>query len=55
MKYVQGEIIQRKMSGGNSIGGNFERGWGEGDYCQEGSYLGVIVWEQLFFGGIIQG
>ena len=26
VKYVQGGIIHRKMSGGNSIGGNFQRG-----------------------------
>ena len=35
MKYVQEEIIQRKMSGGN-----FHRG--RGDYCLEGNYLGVV-------------
>ena len=40
MKYVQGEITQRKMSGGIPWGEIFR----EGIYCPEGNYLGVIVW-----------
>ena len=39
VKYVQGEIIQRKMSGEGPLGGNFQRR----GYCPEWNYLGVIV------------
>ena len=38
-KVWKGEIIQRKMPGGNSLGGVF----GGESYCPEGNYLGVIV------------
>ena len=50
VKYVQGEIIQRKMSGEGPLGGNFQRR----GYCPEwelfrGNCSGVVV-----FGVIIQ-
>ena len=47
VKYVQREIIQRKMSGEKSTWLEIFRTRG---YCSEGDYLGVIV-----IGGIIQG
>ena len=39
VKYVQAEITQRKMSGGISMGLNFQREV----YYSDGNYLGVIV------------
>ena len=39
MKYVQGKIIQERISGVNSMGRNFQRE----RYCPEGNFLGVIV------------
>ena len=39
VKYVQAEITQRKMSGGISMGLNFQREV----YYPDGNYLGVIV------------
>ena len=39
VKYLQAEIIHRKMSGGNSMGRNFQRS----SYCPEGNYLRVTV------------
>ena len=50
MKHVHGEIIQRKMSWGNSMGGNFQRA---GGYCPAGKYLGVIV--RGFGGSYLRG
>ena len=47
MKYVQGKIIQIKMSGGNSMGGGeFSEEWGvlsRGDLSRGGGG-GLIVW-----------
>ena len=53
MKSVQGEIIQRKMSGGggDSMGANFQ----SGDYRPEGNYLGVILGGELFLGQLFRG
>ena len=51
VKYAQGQIIQRKTSGKDSMGVNFQR-W---DYCPEGNYLGVIARVNCLVGNFIVG
>ena len=51
VKYVQGEIIPRKMSKGNSMGGNFQfRGNCSGLPVFGRNYSGVIVRGSNFLG-----
>ena len=60
MKYVQGEVIQRRMSGGELHGGRFSEDEGGGDVFSRkelirGNCLGVVVQGAKVRGVIVLG